>query len=271
MQMLELIAKTGLEFAHDPMYAFVGILGFLLLSKKIYGSALLLVFFTMIYNFYLKSLWQMPLPPPMEGWAFPSGHMHCAMVFWGTLACAYRKVWLTAILFFILCLVGYGLIYHGYHYPMDILGSVLFGSLSITLYHLLGHTPFFKDKPYRFGIILGILGLGMILLLPPELRKNQLWQGLGGLFGLSLGWSTLQAQGSTIRFNFFQNCLLVVIASCVAALLYWGIGLFPFPEKALIFLQLFAVSFWVASSKLILKKIYSNQFACRRVSSGNNA
>ncbi|HRE32849.1 MAG TPA: phosphatase PAP2 family protein, partial [Candidatus Berkiella sp.] len=94
-------------------------------------------------NVYLKSIWQMPLPAPMEGWAFPSGHMHSAVVFWGALAIEFRRFWFSALIVFMLCLAGYGLVYHGYHYPIDIVGAVGFGSLSLFIYGYLRQKALF--------------------------------------------------------------------------------------------------------------------------------
>ncbi len=171
MYMLDFIAKFGLSFCHTPIVASLIIIGLISKKREIFARAAYLLLFTMIYNAYLKSIWQAPLPPPMEGWAFPSGHMHSAMVFWGWLAIEFRKVWFYEIVFFILTLVGYGLIQQGYHYPVDVLASVGFGSLSLTLYALINRLKFFKGHLERLGGLMVLLSGIIILLMIPEARK----------------------------------------------------------------------------------------------------
>jgi uncharacterized membrane protein YuzA (DUF378 family) len=123
----------------------------------------------------------MPLPPPLEGWGFPSGHMHTAFVFWGWLAYEYHKVWYYEVTFFLLCMIGYGILYHGYHYPIDILGAVGFGSISIFLYALLQRLSYFREKFYRIGYLLIGLSTVIIFLLGLDFIKPHQWQALSVL------------------------------------------------------------------------------------------
>jgi len=185
---LPLIAKTGFAFSNPYILISVIIIGLLNRQEKIYGRVLFLLLFTIIYNLYLKSLWQHPLPPPLEGWAFPSGHMHSAVVFWGWLAIEYRRLWFSAIVGLILCLVAYGLLYSGYHYPIDIVGSLAVGALSLFIYYFVNRLPFFKESPYQVGVLLTLLGFGIMMLIPPEGKKLILWQAWGTLAFISLGW-----------------------------------------------------------------------------------
>ncbi|MBI2791365.1 MAG: phosphatase PAP2 family protein [Gammaproteobacteria bacterium] len=189
---LEIIAKIGLFFCQTYVLASIFLIGFFFINKKIFSRTLLLVLFTMIYNVYLKSIWKMPLPPPLEGWGFPSGHMHTAVVFWGWLAYEYHKAWYYEITFFLLCLIGYGILYHGYHYPIDILGAIGFGLLSIILYALLQRLPYFKEKLYRLGYLLILLSLGILLLLGSNFIKPHQWQALTVLIGFTVACTLLQ-------------------------------------------------------------------------------
>lgn len=255
--MLEIIAKIGLFFCYPPVLASIIIIGFLTMSEKIYGHALFLMLFTMIYNFYLKFLFQLPLPPPMEGWAFPSGHMHVAVVFWGWLAVAYRQVAFSAVVFLILNLVGYGLIYHGYHYPQDILGSLGFGSLTLIVYSGINRLSIFKQKPYTMGILLISLGAILMWLLPPEMRKLHLWQALGALIGFTIGWGLLQSKRPLI-FSSWQKIVLLLVAIIPAALLIAGMKFLLPISSLVIFTTFFLIAMWVSCSKLIGSKLMVN-------------
>ncbi len=187
--MLELIAQFGKFFCQTYTLAGVFLIGFLFINEKAFARILFIVTFTMVYTALLKSIWQMPLPPPLEGWAFPSGHMHTAFVFWGWLAIEYHKVWFYEITFFLLCLVGYGIVYHGYHYPIDILGAAGFGTLSLIIYSLLQHIKVFKEKPYWLGFLLAFLSGLIILILPPESRKPHVWIAFEVLVGFTILWA----------------------------------------------------------------------------------
>ncbi len=169
--MLEIFAKTGLFFSQTPTIAVILIVGLCSKYRQSFVRCLYLLCFTMIYNVLLKSLFHVPLPSHLEGFALPSGHMHSAVVFWGWLAVEFHKVWFYEIVSFMLILVGYGLVYQGYHYPSDVLASVGFGILSIIIFALINHLRFFKNRSERLGLLMTLLGLVIFFILPQEMRK----------------------------------------------------------------------------------------------------
>lgn len=133
---------------------------------------LLLVSFTLVYNLGLKSIWQVPLLPPLEGWAFPSGHMHAAVVFWGWLAIEFHRFWFTGIVLIILSIIAYSLLHYFYHWPIDILAAIIFGSLSLFLFSLLNRLPYFHNKLYRTGTLLTIIALAIFIAVYPYFRHK---------------------------------------------------------------------------------------------------
>ncbi|MCS5712089.1 phosphatase PAP2 family protein [Candidatus Berkiella aquae] len=255
--MLELIAKTGLFFSQPIVLASIVLVGFLNRHEVIFGRTLLILLFTMIYNVYLKSIWQLPLPAPMEGWAFPSGHMHSAVVFWGALAIEFRRFWFSALVVFVLCLAGYGLVYHGYHYPIDIAGAVGFGSLSLLIYRYLQQKSLFKEKPYRLGILLTLLAVICILLTPAFARKLHLWQAFGALIGFTLGWALLSKQQQNLAhfFNIKQRFMVLSIALMGACAYFYLIRTLPLGQQLMIFSQFFLIAIWVNASKMIIYRL----------------
>jgi len=176
--MLEYIAKTGLFFNSATLYFCVFMVGYLFLDKVIYSRALCLLLFTVIYNVYLKQLFQMPLPAYMhEGFAFPSGHMHSAFVFWGYLATQYRSIMVKAMLGAMIIIGGYGLVYSGYHYPQDILGAWGFGALSIFIYRYLPQQP---------GFILA-MAAALLMCFMDQIKPDMWWA-----LGILITFSTLE-------------------------------------------------------------------------------
>ncbi len=252
--MLELIAKTGLLFSQPIVLASVVLVGFLNRNEAIFGRTLLLLLFTMVYNVLLKSIWQYPLPPPLEGWAFPSGHMHSAVVFWGALAIEFRRTWFSALVVLILCLTGYGLLYHGYHYPIDIMGAVGFGSLSLFIFSFCKIHPLFKEKPYLLGVYLSLLAMFCMLKMPPSsLQKLHIWQAFGALIGFTAGWAVLiQVQNKqSLTIEGKQRLVVTSIALLGSLVFIYLIKILPIPQHLMIFCQFFLVAIWVNSSKFI--------------------
>lgn len=154
------IAKVGGFFGSPSLYVTIILLGLIFTPyKAAFTRTLLLVSFTMIYNLGLKSIWQVPLPQPLEGWALPSGHMHVAVAFWGWLAIEVHRSWFTEMVLLILGLVGYSLIHNFYHWPIDVLASIGFGSLSLFLFWLLNRSAYFHNKLYRVGYLLSLVAI----------------------------------------------------------------------------------------------------------------
>lgn len=252
--MLALVANIGHFFGSPSLYVLVIIIGFLAVNEKIYGKALFLLLFTMIYNYYLKSLWQVPLPPPLEGWAFPSGHMHSAVVFWGWLAYQYRNFIFSALAALILCLVGYSLVYNGYHYPIDTLGALGFGSLSLIIYAYLNRSTLFTKFPFLNGVLFILVGCLLMFLLPSGTIKPHIWQAFGALIGFTLGWYLLQQQ-APILYSYRQKIALILIAFVGLALIIYCLELFHFKPEVSTFIEFLAVAFWIGTLKITFNKI----------------
>lgn len=199
--MLTIITDIGLFACQTITWFMIGLIGFFLIDRNAFGKALLLVFFTMIYNTYLKYLWQEPLPLPMHGWAFPSGHMHSAFVFWGWLAIEARRFWVSIATAVLLIFIGYAMIHEWYHYPRDVVGAMAFGSLSLALFYALSKLRIFQVKPYLLSIPLIIIGGICILLMPAEARKPHIWQGMWGLVLLPILWICLAFCPKSLSLN----------------------------------------------------------------------
>ena len=116
-QPLDIIAKFFLIFGQEFVLVPLIIIGFLTLNKKIYGNALFLLLFTMIFNAFLKPIFQIPLAEHLNktGYAFPSGHMQTAIVFYGWLFIAHKNTLVRSLVSIILLGIGFALIQQKYH------------------------------------------------------------------------------------------------------------------------------------------------------------
>jgi undecaprenyl-diphosphatase len=91
-----------------------------------------------IFNALLKQLFKVPLFPHLgPGYAFPSGHMHAATVFYGYILYKINNKIMKALLFLLICGFGFSLIHCHFHDFFDIIGAVAFAFGEIVIYHFI--------------------------------------------------------------------------------------------------------------------------------------
>lgn len=129
-------AKFFLLFTHEIIIIPLIVIGFMIEKREDFRSALYLILFTMIFNTALKVTFQVPLAPHLEkvGFAFPSGHMQFALVFYGWLALRTEIFFLKRIILILLMGCAWALVYLKYHSWWDVLGSVVFAILTLSGY-----------------------------------------------------------------------------------------------------------------------------------------
>lgn len=258
LPMPTLIAKLGLLFSEPTLMIGVFLFGFFCLNDKAYSRAFMLLLFTMIYNYYLKSIWQIPLKPPLEGWAFPSGHMSAGWVFWGWLTWHYKNKFFTLLFAVMMSLTAYGLNFHGYHEWVDIIGSIGFGTLTLFLFHWLNRIPAFKQNIFVVNVIVGALALLFLFLIPmPHQAKPHLWLAHGGLMGMAIGWLFLMQFKPASELKITHNLITLLI--CMAGMAGIHFMLSAVPEKItpqnFYFAKGFALTLWIVSSKRLMYPI----------------
>lgn len=254
---LSYLAQTGLFFGQPITWALIGLLGLLVISRPAFGRALLLVFFSMIFNPLLKFWFQEPLPEPMDGWAFPSGHMQAAIVFWGWLAIEAKGFWPRFLLGVLLLIIAYGVIYSGYHYPRDVIGAICVGALMLVAYHALNQLKTFKDKPYWVGLPLIALSLIIMIAIPPEGFKIHMMQGLGGLVGITFGWKFAVTLDPNPRpTTLFEKIILLILGFIGILGCQWVIShnMLPAMHPLNKFAQTCAMTLWATLLPVGLKR-----------------
>lgn len=185
---LDMLCPLFLQLAHTLSICLLGVV-FCFWDLKKGGSALFLLLFALLFNPFLKSIWQVPLLPSVghEGWAFPSGHMQVTCTFYGWMAWQMRPLWFRLLIIFLLGGLGISLIYCGFHTLVDVLGAVFFAGLTILIYHKTLTYHWVKERLPWMGIFMTPLTLLFIVLYPAPLT---FFMGLAqvGLIFLSLGW-----------------------------------------------------------------------------------
>lgn len=259
MDILVYTAKTGLQFTHIyEVLIPIFLIGFFFIDRKIFSQAFLLLLFTTIYNLFLKSIWQIPLQPPLEGWAFPSGHLHSGWVFWGWLALHYKRLITIPIFLLMMAASAWGLIYHNYHNLHDLYASIGFGSLSLLIYYLVNYkAPVLKDNFFLVNVIVGGLGILLIHNLPIEVQtKAYIWQAQGAIMGMAIGWLFI-AQKKMNPKNIIQNALFM--SATIAGMIMIHLLLaHPHPgmtPQNFNFLKMFVIMIWIMSSQRLFSLI----------------
>jgi undecaprenyl-diphosphatase len=115
------------------------LMGFIFINRTLFYHATCILCISIIFNVALKCTFQIPLLPTVHhpGFAFPSGHMQLATVFYGWLGLHTRHHKLHLLIITLLSGIGFGLVYLGYHTWFDVLGAVFFAGLIIGLYQIL--------------------------------------------------------------------------------------------------------------------------------------
>ncbi len=131
------LANFFLFFSHFECVIPIILLG-LVFRPQVFFQTACLVLIDIVVNVALKGTFKVPLSPILNkiGYAFPSGHMQFATVFYGWLAFNFSWPWLRVIIFVLLFGIGCGLIHYDYHNFLDVTAGIIFGLLLIYLFYV---------------------------------------------------------------------------------------------------------------------------------------
>ncbi len=190
-----------LSVTREQSIILIFLLGYIFADKKIFVQALGLLLFTMVYNHFLKDIFQVPLPAPLQGYALPSGHMHSAAAFLGYLAWQLRSNRaLMVTIFAVLLAVGLSLVAKGYHYPLDIFAALGFAGVSIAVSVALCRLAVVAERIWLYPLLLLIAALLIHRLgIAAGPHQGHLYLAEGGLAGVSLACFFLAQRGYDLQ------------------------------------------------------------------------
>jgi hypothetical protein len=192
---INILAKLPLLFSKEVTIVPAIAIGYHFINRRIFINVAGILFFMMILNTYLKSIWQIPLPANVgNGWSFPSGHMASAIVFWGYLALEYKNKTFRAAVVFLLLGVATSLIYFSYHNLIDVLGALFFSSIVLVGYTFCCRSINDEDLFKLFFSLISISGV-LIWFLPKSF--THVWIALGGLSVFSISSMITTTQNKT--------------------------------------------------------------------------
>jgi|GEM_PF-1170281 len=219
---LSLFLKTGDQIVLVPLT----VIGFIFFKRDAWGQAISLYLFTMIFVYALKITFQVPLNPifGVGKYSFPSGLMQATFVYFGWLFLCTRSTIYRALITFILLGVASALLYFGYVGPIDILGSLGFGI--ITLYVFANFiVPKYKNRPAKTS---GILWVAFIILfagvaIVQGRVAEHLWLPFFVFPGFAFIWmlfeEDLRGKSTSIGRSFFAFCTVLVVVYCLLSLI----------------------------------------------------
>ena len=222
---------------------------------------------------------------PPGGFGLPSGHSQTPMSVFGLLAATLKHGWFTAIVIFLVFMIGLSRIFLGVHFYIDVLSGWLIGAVVLFAYLKLESavTRWFSSK--SLGVKIGAVFLYSLLVLlagwaviaaagdyqmphdwsanahiayPEEpfespLNLNGSITGAAALFGLAVGYFWVQEAGG-FRANsgsWWQMILRFLIGLAGVPVLYIGLGqIFPdnhnLVSYLLRYLRYGLIGFWIA-------------------------
>lgn len=152
-------------------------------------------------------------------YTFPSGHSSGAVSVWGFLAIIFKKRWLWVLSILVIILVGLSRVMLGYHFPGDVLGGIVTGSVLLAALFGLGSRlePGILEK-YSFSTLLSASVLiPLILSFIPAVYAPNL---MGYVAGAALGFLL---EGKVVNYdprgNFWQQLLRIIIGLIVIAII----------------------------------------------------
>ncbi len=250
LSFIDIFCRIALLPSQEFFFVSLLIIGFIFLRKEAFARAFFIFAFAMIFNRFLKGIFQVPLPPGVNpnSWAFPSGHMQTASTFWLWLAWEYKNKIFYIFTALLLACIGFALIHCGYHYPADIAGALFFALVTLMLYQLLIKNPFLYKNPPFIGFVLALVAIPFMIFTDKLTKHLFLWVAFGSLLGFSTGWLINNKFCSKVSNASFRIKLFILIVDIIGIV---GIKLLfnLIPTKSFITegVQFFIIALWLSS------------------------
>lgn len=130
---------------------------------------LCIIFLSMAFNAYLKSIFQVPLLPHLdEGWALPSGHTQAGVVFFGWFAFEMRHKVNPLWCIIPIIVLSSGIYLNHFHEVIDILAAYVSAGFVILCFYYI--TFLVKKNTTYLGLICLLISSAFLLLYPKPLR-----------------------------------------------------------------------------------------------------
>ncbi|MDR1034575.1 MAG: phosphatase PAP2 family protein [Holosporales bacterium] len=213
--MVDNLVYFALKMGQGDVIAFAIVLGILFhYRKEDFEQSACFVCFVIIFNTLLKNLFKIPLFPNLgPGYAFPSGHMHVATIFYGYFFYRAQNYTEKVIFATILGCIASAIVYCHFHDWYDIAGAIAFAFSEIAIYHILRKK--YKTMPTPAIFILPVITAFYTLQLIYG-AKDYNWMALYIFSGITVGrelcWISLT--------KWSQKCLALLLWTGIVTMIY---------------------------------------------------
>lgn len=158
-----------------------------------------------------------------SGYSFPSGHTQGAVSFWGGSILIFRSKSSMILGTIFIVLTALSRLYLGLHWPMDVIGGILFGGVALIISNaLLGEEA--KVNRWHIIVVSGVVLIGNVFPIASDLRES-----IAALWGLVCG---VYMEQKYIQFKPMQKwqhqIIKIVIGTLGLVVVYAGFKrLFP--------------------------------------------
>ena len=254
-------------------------LGYWLWNKRALKYIAYGTFATILVNVWVKGLFLQCRPPASfwldhakdlgKSYSFPSGHAQVSILFWVGLAYFVRSKWLSPLLIMVGLLVGLSRPYLGVHYPHDVLGGWVVGSVVLAI------LIFFEKKEYElfkdYSLWIQTLILFLFFILCYLLIKDPTSLVLRTSFVFFGFWLGSQWEKRYVHYQpskrFFLNVALSIFGF-IGVLLLWkggrhlleGISGSAFQLGSLMAIQYAIIGLWISFLMPFIMKRLSTVF-----------
>lgn len=242
------VTILGEEYFYIALLALV----FWCVDKR-YGYKLSFAFLLSgVLNGVVKSLVNAPRPVGVEGirslrvetatgTSFPSGHTQNITAFWVSLIRQMRRRWVVAVGCLMILLVGVSRLYLGVHWPIDVLGGVALGVVSVLIADYLFERAARGKKWLSLPLLIPALAAAFVWRDSADLVK-----GAGTFSGFLIGYTV---ESSFLQFSekapFLKQAVKFALGLAVVLMLKEGLKLL-FPEApAFDFLRYLLMGLWI--------------------------
>ncbi len=189
MEFANLILNFFLLFSNDILLMFASIILYIISKRDDYKYLILLLLFVMIFKTLLKDIFKIspPVSSPSSNYAFPSGHVYFATVFYFWIAFYRHSLKFRLFGVCALVLTSFAIVYKGYHEVPEIIFTFLLGISTVHTYNKFSKIIF--DRRIRIFLFTAII---LYTLSSCVFEKTKIdiiigvYGTLGFIFGLSL-------------------------------------------------------------------------------------
>ncbi|GAB6109352.1 phosphatase PAP2 family protein [Fusibacter bizertensis] len=249
-QLFILITMLGEE------YFYILLLGFMYwcVNKEVTRYLVLCLTFSSVLNGAMKEIVNSQRPflvadvralrvETATGSSFPSGHTQTVVSFYLALALKLKKAWAWILGITLVILVGLSRIYLGVHWPRDVVGAIILGTVSVALMIFIYKKE--QEKNIKWPYYLLILAIGGSFLF---LQSETYIKGSAAFLGFIIGTSI---ERQYIRFDALNKPMIQLIkflgGMCVTGGIFLGMK-FILPDTVLfIGIRYFITVFSVAA------------------------